>query len=384
MIGRNIPLPLVEYENVLQNTKHSLLLELSAGATGANLAQTALFSLGLGPWMSAMIIWQLLIMIKKFNFDKLSKKEADIYQLILMLGIAVIEALGMIVNFDLVDRSVETTFFLVTVMTGGAFLLTWLANMNGEFGIGGPVLVVFFGMIGSIEQQLATTLRTTEKTSFYLAAFLLIFAIVSTLIVVLTVIFEKAEYRIPLNRILVNSKFGAQTYLPIKLNPCGAIAVMFGLSVLLIPSYLVQIMSNFFPTVNFLYWLSQNMGLNSYFGVSLYVLAIFSLSFVFGFINVDAEKISENLRNSGDYINGIRPGKATQRFLQLYVRRFSFVGATFNTLIAGTPVYLGVVYPQYSVIVMVPGFLLMAVGMVLMISAQLKTINILHNYHQLL
>ncbi|WP_057876773.1 accessory Sec system protein translocase subunit SecY2 [Liquorilactobacillus aquaticus] len=384
MFGRNIPLPFVNYDDIFQSSKQSFLLVLSGGATGANLSQIALFSLGLGPWMSAMIIWQLLVMVKRFNLDKLNKRESDFYKNIMTLGIAIIEALGMLASFNLTEKTPLVLTILVVIMSGGTFFLVWLANINSEFGIGGSVLIVFFGMIGSMEETFIRVFKNSwAKIPYPLLIALGIF-LIAIFIIVISIMFERSEYRIKINRILVNNSFGNQTYLPIKLNPCGAMAIMFGLSILMVPNYVVQVLAGIFSSSNILYWLSQNIGLSSYWGVSLYIATLFGLSFVFGSINVDSEKISENLRNSGDYINGYRPGAPTRDYLQKHVSQLSFVGAVFSSLIAGAPLYLGVVYPNYSAILMLPGFLMMTVGMMLMVIEQIKAIEILHSYQELL
>lgn len=383
MFGRNIPLPFTNYDDIFQSSKQSFLLILSGGATGANLSQIALFSLGLGPWMSAMIIWQLLVMIKRFNLDKLNKKEADFYKSLMTLVIAVIEALGMLTGFSLTEKTFFVLSSLVIIMSGGTFFLVWLANMNSEFGIGGSVLIVFFGMIGSMEETFVRVFKPTWGNLSYPLLLVAGILLLAVFIIVISIIFEKSEYRIKINRILVNNSLGNQVYLPIKLNPCGAIAVMFGLSILMVPNYIIQLLTGVFPSNNILYWLSQHIGLSSYFGVSLYVVTLFGLSFIFGSINVDAERIAENFRNSGDYINGYRPGRSTRDYLQTYVNQLSLIGALFSSLIAGVPLYVGVVYPSYSAVLMMPGFLMMTVGMMLTVEEQVKAIKILHNYKEI-
>ncbi|KRL35057.1 preprotein translocase secy2 subunit [Liquorilactobacillus uvarum DSM 19971] len=384
MFGRNIPLPFVDYDDIFQKSKQSFLLILSGGASGANLSQIALFSLGLGPWMSAMIIWQLLTMIKSLNLDKLNQKESDFYKNLMTFVIAIIESLGMLANFNLTEKTPFILIVLVIIMIGGTFFLIWLANMNSEFGIGGSVLIVFFGMIGSMEETFIKVFKpSSEKVPYPMLMVSSIF-LIAIFIIVISIIFERSEYRIKINRILVNNSFGDQTYLPIKLNPCGAMAVMFGLSILMVPNYVAQVLTGVFPSSNILYWLSQNIGLNSYWGVSLYIATLFGLSFVFGSINIDSEKIAENLRNSGDYISGYRPGKPTRDYIQVHVSQLSFVGAVFSSLIAGAPLYFGVAHPSYSAILMLPGFLMMTVGMMLMVVEQVRAIEILHSYKELL
>lgn len=378
--GRHIALPFINNNELRELTEKNHLLTLSSGATGANLTQFSLFSLGLGPWMSAMIIWQLLLMIKKISFDKLSQAESTVYQLLITLIIAIIEAWGMIASMPISNLNTEKIVSIIMIMVGGSFFLIWLANLNMVNGIGSSVAIIIYGMIGSIWQQLLPLLSNEVIKSGLFIWIVIGILIVVILIMFCSVILERAQYRIYIQRILIDNIFSKQTYLPVKLNSGGGMAIMFGTSLLMVPSYLVAILIGYFPNNQTIEWLAKNISLSSNFGVSIYILIIFMLSIAFSFINTDAEKTSDELQKSGDYIVGQRPGKQTEKYLRHYVLFFGTFGACFTVLIAGVPLYIGVIYASLRSTLMVPGFMMMMVGMILTIVDQYRAIKRLHSY----
>ncbi|AUJ29499.1 accessory Sec system protein translocase subunit SecY2 [Liquorilactobacillus hordei] len=379
-LGRHITLPFIDNSALNYMMEKNHLLALSSGATGANLTQFSLFSLGLGPWMSAMIIWQLLMMIKKLSFDKLSQAESTVYQLVITLAIAIIEAWGMIATMPIQNFDTNKILIVITIMVSGSFFLVWLANMNMANGMGSSVAIIIYGMVGSIGQQLLPLVsREIAKSGIFIWLVLIILLIVF-LIIFFSVILERAQYRIYIQRILIDNIFSKQTYLPIKLNSGGGMAIMFGTSLLMVPSYLVAILIGYFPHNHIIAWFAKNISLSSNFGVTVYILIIFALAIAFSFINTDTEKIAENLQKSGDYIIGLRPGKQTEKSLRHYVLFFGIFGAFYTVLIAGIPLYIGVIYPNYRSTLMVPGFIMMMVGMILTIIDQYLAIKRLHSY----
>lgn len=382
-LGKNIPLPFINVKEFEKATNSFKSLALAANITGTDLSRFSLFSLGLGPWMSAMIIWQLLVLIKKLNFDKLSKKERDVYQLVIALIIAICESVGMVAISGSGVKSKYELFVFVVVSTAGSFILIWLSNVNIMNGIGGTFPLIFFGMISGMKTQVRPLLFLQYDFKKW-AIWIAIIAIGLLLaIIYYSVAFERAEYRIEINRVLLSSKFGRKTYIPIKLNPGGGMAVMFDMSILMIPNYILQILHKVKPKNHLISWGANNFNLTSVWGVTFYVLILIFLAILFGFLNVDSEKIAKDLRDSGDYIEGCQPGIDTQEFLQKKIVFFSTIGAIFTVFVAGLPVYLGVVYPKYSSTVLIPGTVMISVSMFTMIIEQVRAINILHEYPKL-
>ncbi|WP_281164569.1 accessory Sec system protein translocase subunit SecY2 [Liquorilactobacillus sicerae] len=378
-LGKNIPLPFVQVSKLNKMSQSASLLSLSGSATGANLTQVSLFSLGLSPWMSAIIIWQLLLMIKGLSFDKLSKKETDFFQLLLTLVIALIEAWGMIVSLPIIVTGVLEKIIVSLVVVAGSFWLIWLANMNSVKGIGGSITVILFGILGNVIQQVTEIIRPHT-----LILVILICSLIFLLIISLTVIVEQTEYHVKIQQIMIESHFSDQTYLPIKLNPGGSMSIMFSLSLLMLPNYLLQILHQQFPDNSIIVWLIKNVALTSYFGVSLYILILFGLTLVFGLVNVDPEKIAEDLQKAGDYLIKVNPGKDTEVYLRQKVLQLSVLGAIYTVAFAGVPLFFGVGRTQLLNVLLLPGMLMMTCSMVLMIIEQFRTISLLHGYADLL
>ena len=154
---------------------------------------------------------------------------------------------------------------------------------------------------------------------------------------------------------------------------------MFAMSMFMIASYLLQILAHHFP-VGFLKIFEKGMSMYTFAGATMYIIVLFTLSIVFGFVNIDAGQLAEGLRNSGDYIKGVRPGKDTKRYINKYVWFFSVFGSIYICIIAGSPLYLGVLFPSYRKIVMLPGMALMCVGMIFTTQDQIRAGKSLYSY----
>lgn len=190
---------------------------------------------------------------------------------------------------------------------------------------------------------------------------------------------ERSEYRIPVTRVMINNDLNKDSYIPIKVNNGGGMAIMFAMSLFMIVNYLLQIIAHHFP-VGFLKTFAKGVSMYSFAGATLYVIVLFALAIMFGFVNIDAGQIAEGLRNSGDYIKNVKPGKDTKRYLTKYVAFFSIVGSIYITLVAGGPLYIGAIQPKYAKVVMIPGIAMMCFGMIFNVQEQIRAAKSLYSY----
>lgn len=208
--------------------------------------------------------------------------------------------------------------------------------------------------------------------------------IVATLgVITLAFIFELSEYRLEINRIMLNQQLLKTSYIPLKLNAGGSMAFMFGLTMLMLPQALFQLLVEYFPGNKILLWLVSNSSSTEFFGVTVYNIVLFSLTMLFAYAMLDMTEMADNLRKSGDYFTGIDPGRPTAKYLRSKQRATAFIGATFTVTVAGLPLYLGVIWPKYAAVVMLPGMSIMLVGLAVTVMFQVRAIKILHNYDEL-
>ena len=374
MIGSAIPIPL---GGTMAEAKSNYVLQLASNATGGDISNLTLLSLGLGPWMSSMIIWQVLVMIKPLGLGSLSERESGYLRNILILFLSIVQSIGIVLSFK-IDVDYETKVGVVIMLIAGGFLTVWLAYLNAAKGVGGSMLIMLFKMITGVEQQLGETFKMLSKISNGKWIMALV-ALAILILVIMSVIMERSEYRIPVTRVMINNDLNKDSYIPIKVNNGGGMAIMFAMSLFMIVNYLLQIIAHHFP-VGFLKTFAKGVSMYSFAGATLYVIVLFSLSIMFGFVNIDAGQIAEGLRNSGDYIKNVKPGKDTKRYLTKYVAFFSIVGSIYITLVAGGPLYIGAMQPKYAKVVMIPGIAMMCFGMIFNVQEQIRAAKSLYSY----
>ena len=374
MIGSAIPIPL---GGTMAEAKSNYVLQLASNATGGDISNLTLLSLGLGPWMSSMIIWQVLVMIKPLGLGSLSERESGYLRNILILFLSIVQSIGIVLSFKM-NVDYETKVGVVIMLIAGGFLTVWLAYLNAAKGVGGSMLIMLFKMITGVEQQLGETFKMLSKISNGKWIMVLV-ALAILILVIMSVIMERSEYRIPVTRVMINNDLNKDSYIPIKVNTGGGMAIMFAMSLFMIVSYLLQIIAHHFP-VGFLKTFAKGVSMYSFAGATLYVIVLFSLSIMFGFVNIDAGQIAEGLRNSGDYIKNVKPGKDTKRYLTKYVAFFSIVGSIYITLVAGGPLYIGAMQPKYAKVVMIPGIAMMCFGMIFNVQEQIRAAKSLYSY----
>ena len=374
MIGSAIPIPL---GGTMAEAKSNYVLQLASNATGGDISNLTLLSLGLGPWMSSMIIWQVLVMIKPLGLGSLSERESGYLRNILILFLSIVQSIGIVLSFK-IDVDYETKVGVVIMLIAGGFLTVWLAYLNAAKGVGGSMLIMLFKMITGVEQQLGETFKMLSKISNGKWIMVLV-ALAILILVILSVIMERSEYRIPVTRVMINNDLNKDSYIPIKVNNGGGMAIMFAMSLFMIVNYLLQIIAHHFP-VGFLKTFAKGVSMYSFAGATLYVIVLFALAIMFGFVNIDAGQIAEGLRNSGDYIKNVKPGKDTKRYLTKYVAFFSIVGSIYITLVAGGPLYIGAIQPKYAKVVMIPGIAMMCFGMIFNVQEQIRAAKSLYSY----
>jgi preprotein translocase subunit SecY len=321
--------------------------------SGGGLSQLSIVMLGVGPYITAVIILQLLTVMSP-RLKSLYQEEGDIgrqkfyqYGRVLTVFIAAVQGFGlmMLLRTQGVLLSLSSLQFVVglLIVIAGSLLLMWIGELITEFGIGNGVsILIFAGIVaaipGAISQLIAAYTPDILVTYIGLMA--------GALVVIAGVVWViEAERLVPITYAKQSrggqTYGGVSTYLPLRINQAGVMPIIFALSIMLFP----QMMSNWFVVSASPVLQSIGNGLLWFFSTTwLYAIVYFLLVFLFTFfytaITFDPESTATNLQKSGAFVSGVRPGTATAEYLATIMQRITFLGAIFLGLVATIPVII--------------------------------------------
>ena len=382
IVGSRLTLPFVDMNNREFLGGTAAYLAFSTALTGGNLRSLSLFSVGLSPWMSSMILWQMLSFSKKLNLASGAIEIQNRRQMYLTLFIALIQALAISLNLPIQSNVPKILVIVLNtcLLIAGAFFLVWLSDINATVGIGGSMIILLIGLVLNIPQDLIETFRTVPISPFVLIG-LIIMGLVFTYLVALL---YRARYRIPVHKIGLRSRFKRYSFLEIMLNPAGGMPFMYVMSFLSLPTYIFLLLQTLFPQTTVFSELSAQYGVGKPLWIYSYIAMIFLFSIAFAFVNLSGDQISDRMKKSGEYIYGVYPGEETSRFINRLVLRFSIIGGACNVLMAGTPMLFVLSDEKLLRITMIPGLFMMFGGMIFTIKDEMKALRLNETYKPLI
>lgn len=349
----SIPIPgidALQLKTFFANNQFFGLLNLFSGGGLSNLS---IVLLGVGPYITASIILQLLTMMIP-RLKQLYQEEGELgrqrfsqYTRMLTLPIAVLQGISFLLILERQGVMPNLSSFQfgvnLLVVVAGSLLLMWMGELISEFGLGNGVSVLIFaGIVASLPSNASQAIFafTPAQIPVYLA-----FVAAAAAVVWAVVVITEAERPVPVTyakRVRGMKVFGGtSTYLPLRLNQAGVIPIIFALSLLLIP----QMVATFFATSSHA-WLAhassavlgalQNLALYGTF----YFLLVFLFTYFYTAVTFDPHAIAENLQKNGAFIPGVRPGGSTVDYLGKVITRITFVGAFFLGVIAVLPIIM--------------------------------------------
>jgi len=347
----NIPIPGIDVEKLRAFFEGNQLFSLMNMFTGGAMSNLSIGMLGMGPYITAVIIMQLLTMIFP-KLEAIYKEEGEAgrqkfnqYGRILTVPLAVLQAYSMIMLFRAQQiigaLSVFELSTAIMVITGGTLFLMWLGELVSEKGIGNGVsLLIFAGIVAGFPTSLGQVLTSWDvaKIPTYIG-----FLIIALVVIVGVVIITEGRRNISVSyakRIRGNRVYGGvSTYLPMNVNPAGVMPIIFALSFMLLPGMIGSFLANaktawVATAAKFLRDMFQQ-------GDAVYSIIYFLLVVLFTYfytaVTFDPKNISNNLQKMGGFIPGIRPGRPTTDFLNFILNRVLLFGAIFLGLIAIAP-----------------------------------------------
>ncbi len=354
-----IPIPGVDVNVLDQFFADNQFLGLLNIFSGGGLANLSIVMLGVGPFITASIIMQLMtVMSPKVKSLYTEEGEAGRakftqYSRMLTLPLAILQGFGFLtlLKSQGVIVGLSTFEFAVNVVliVAGSILLIWIGELVTEYGIGNGVsIIIFAGIVATLPATLNQLLFSYDFSDLSQLPLYLGVTVAAIGIIYAVVVMTEAERPVPITyakQSRAGSTYGSsQSYLPMRLNQAGVIPIIFALSILLFPQMVLNILSAFD-----LPWVPQASEqvtaflANQWAYGGVYFLLVFLFTYFYTAVTFDPDAVSKNLQRSGGFIPGIRPGAHTAEYLGNLVTRLTLVGALFLGVIAVLPVGMQII-----------------------------------------
>lgn len=347
----NIPMPGMDPDRLEEFFAQFKIFEFANVFTGGTMDRFSIAMLGLGPYITAVIVIQLLTMIFP-KLEKMYKEEGEQgrqkinqYGRLLTIPFAILQTFGMLTLFQnqgVIDplNSIDMITSIATVTAGTVFLM-WLGELISEKGIGNGVsLLIFAGIIASVPAQIYEVLVTWDIMQ--IPSYLL-FMVLAIFIVAAVVLVNEARRNIPVSyakRVKGRKVYGgSSTYIPLNINPAGVIPIIFALSLLAMPPMIAQILAESVEsgTVASIAESIVRILENPWVQGAAYFILVFLFTFFYTAVTFDPENVANNLKKMGGFIPGIRPGQPTKNHIKYILNRVLTVGALYLATIAVMP-----------------------------------------------
>ena len=351
-LGTAIVVPMVDNTKVMAAISDDSLFAMMNTLGGGALEKFSIFSLGVSPYITASIIVQLMAMDVIPALTEMAKSGAtgrmqmDKVTRYLAVVLAYVQAFTLTYGFDrsyglVPGADFAKYLYIATLLTAGSMFAMWLGDQITIKGIGNGIsMLIFTGIVANLPAQFIQTFQTMVDTSNSQSLFSGVlqfgaYVLVYVLIIILVIFMETAVRKIPIQYTSSSVKRGGQdmTFLPLKINSAGVIPVIFASSIMMAPITIMSFMKQTETTAA----ISNFLSFNKPTGLCIYILLIIFCTFFYANLQVDPEKIAENLNKSGVYIPGVRPGKETEEYVRKILNRITVLGCAFLVFIAALP-----------------------------------------------
>ncbi len=349
----HIPVPGVDTAALKQLFNSNQVLGLMDLFSGGGMKSFSLVMMGVGPYITSSIIFQLLGMISP-KLEEMQKEESGRQKITLWtrwatVPLAIMQAYAMINLLQRSSRNIITSvngldlMMMVVTVTVGTMFLMWLGELISEKKIGNGIsLIIFAGIISALPQTLSQVFLSFDKSQLFT---LIGFVAIAVVTVVGVVVINEGQRNIPVQyaRQIRGSRSagGSSTHLPLRVNMAGVIPIIFAISIIMFPSMVAQFFVNAKTAwlANFSHWIINLFQDQLFYGI-IYFLLVFAFTYFYTEIVFHPDQIAENLQKQGGFIPGIRPGRHTAEYLGHTTHKIILVGALFLGLIAVLPLVM--------------------------------------------
>jgi preprotein translocase subunit SecY len=395
-IVAHVPIPALNAVNLKTFLNQNQFFSLLDIFSGGGLSTLSIAMLGVGPYITASIIVQLLTVIIP-SWTELQKEGGEAgreklnqYTRYLTIPLALIQTYGTIRLLQSGQTGVTVLgsltafqwFTSLVAVAAGTMIMVWLGELITEYGIGNGIsLIIFAGIIARLPASLQQTAALYDSSQL---PKIIGFAIVGLLVIAAVVYVTEAQRNIPVTyakHIKGNAVTGGgNTYLPLRVNQAGVIPIIFAISILLFPTMIANFLTSA-KNVHIVHIANGTVAFlqNQTYYAIIYFLLVFVFTFLYTSIVFNPDEVAENVQKNGGFVPGIRPGKQTADYLYMVLNRITLFGALFLALVAVLPyIVKGLTNTQ--------ALTLGGTGLLIVVSVVIETIKsieaqmVMHNY----
>lgn len=372
LVGRGLPLYMIDVSAYMEKSVdvEALLVQTISG----DVFQCSLFALGVSPYMMSSIITQVISVCRNSESRaKISQAKMNRMSLKFAVIIAVVQAIVKVQELHFrVDGS---ALFLAEgvaaiEMVTGAMIIIWLSDQNKKYGIGGQSALIFVNLLDSLHMTLQG--HSLRELGIPLA--------VSLVVMIVMMIMENTEKRIPVQRISIHNIYADKNYLAIKLNPIGVMPAMFSMAFFMLPQLIFTVLTWIFPGSASILWWQENMTLTKPVGIAVYIGMLYCLTLGFSRVFVNPRELTEQFLKSGDSLQNIHAGKDTKRYLSKTITKLGLLSATVMSVCLGAPMLLQLTGNMESTFTMLPSTTMMLTGIWCNLYSEVRALKDLEAY----
>lgn len=397
-LGTHITVPGVDASRLREIADLPFLNMLNLVSGGA-MQQFSIFSMGVSPYITASIVIQLLQMDIVPRFVEWSKqgevgrKKLNQATRYLTLVLAFVQSMTLTAGFNyytqlgFVNNPNISTFVVIgLILKAGTMLVTWLGEQITERGIGNGVsMIIFAGIISrlpaSIKELVEDYFINVDPSDIWMNALFMVLLVVAVLVIITFVTYvQQAERKIPIQYTKRVAGAPTSSYLPLKVNAAGVIPVIFASSFITTPNAIIQALGSSYKGETWYEVVQTIFSYNTVPGAIIYTVLIVAFTFFYAFVQVNPEKLAENLQKQGSYIPSVRPGKGTEEYVSRLLMRLSTVGSVFLGLVALLPIIAQMVWNLPQSIGLGGTSLLIVIGVALDTAKQLEGLMLKRKY----
>ncbi len=358
-IGAHIPVPGIDPSQLAQLFKQHQggILGMFNMFSGGALSRFTVFALGIMPYISASIVMQLMSIVSP-QLEALKKegesgrRKITQYTRYGTLLLATFQALGIAVALEsqpglVLDAGLAFRFTTVVTLVTGTMFLMWLGEQITERGLGNGISIIIFAGIAAGLPNAIGGLFGQVSTGSMSAISAILICVIAAAVTYLVVFIERGQRKILVNyakRQVGNKIYGGQSsHLPLKLNMAGVIPPIFASSIILLPATITSWFTSgdsTNPVVNFLKDMAASLAPGEPIHALLYAIAIVFFCFFYTALVFNSKETADNLKKSGAFVPGIRPGEQTARYIDKILMRLTLVGAVYITVVCLVPEFL--------------------------------------------
>lgn len=390
--GCTLTVPGINKESVKISTDSVFAIMNLIG--GGALNNFSIFALGVGPFITASIIVELMAGVIPYLEDikeegEKGRKKIERISRFLALFLAIIQGWSIVYGFNaqyhiMTDTGILSYAFIITILVGGTMAVSWLADMITVHGIGnGMSMLIFAGIVSSLPNTFygnfsRAVLGSAETGQLAQGIFHFIcFVLIYLALILGVVVIESAEKRIHIMSSNGRMSNGStSSFMPVKLNSAGVIPIIFAQSIITVPQMIVS-----FANYDVYQKMNAFLSFGSATGIAVYGVLTFLMAFFYTSVVLDTEEISERFKKEGFFIPNIRPGKDTEKYLNIVINRTTLIGAVFITVMAVLPYVLALFSTVTSTAALGGTGVIVAVGVLIETMSNLESIQTENKYN---